>query len=107
MELYGFHAARTSLYKIVGNFEAAGDLHQQAGEVEQAVKCFLRSEHRHVRRRAIPVVLDRLRSVSFQCKLTDESVALLRLLDNISKEDFTSDEDIQVTVLFILGELCD
>lgn len=97
MELYGFRAAKTSLYKNVGNFEAAGELHQQAGEVELAVRCFLRSEHRHIRRRAISGVLDQLRSVSFQCQLTDKSIALLRLLDKLSKEDFTSDEDVQVT----------
>lgn len=96
MDRYGFRAAKTSLYKAVGDFEAAGEVHQQAGEIEQAVRCFLSSEHQHVRRRAIPGVLDSLRDVAFGSKLTSQSTQLLRLLDSVAEEDFTREEEIQV-----------
>lgn len=96
MDRYGFRLAKTSLYEAVGDFEAAGEVHRLAGEAEQAIKCFLRSEHQHVRRRAIPEVLESLRVIAFGNKLTAEFVRLLQLLDNIAKDDFTNEEEIQV-----------
>jgi hypothetical protein len=103
MELYGFQQTQISLYIRLDNFRAAGELHQQSGEFELAAKCFLQSEEREVRRRAISSVLGSLQRVAFGAQFTEESIRVLHLLDNVSEGDFNEHDKTMVCgQLFVL-----
>ncbi|KAF8323810.1 hypothetical protein DL93DRAFT_2222704 [Clavulina sp. PMI_390] len=98
MEIYGFGAAKSALHQQLGDFEAAGTVHEQAGETLLAVKCFLQSQHHSVRRRAIPQVLERLRSVAFHTEFSTDSQDLLNLLEPLDATDFDEDENMQLSI---------
>ena len=96
MGLYGFQRTQISLHMRLRNFRAAGELHQQFGEFELAAKCFLQSEEREVRRRAISSVLGSLQRVAFGATFTEESIRILHLLDNVSGADLDEQDNIMV-----------
>lgn len=96
LELYGFQSAQIPLHIRRGDYRAAGELHQQLGELDLAVECFLQSTETDVRRRAITSVLERLQRVAFGATFTKESIRALHLLDNVSEEDFNDQDKIMV-----------
>lgn len=98
-ELYGFQEAQISLHIEVGDFRAAGELHEKLGDFESAAKCFLQSKETQVRQRAIASVLESLNQVAFGAKLAQESIRTLRtlrLLDNVAEGDFIERDKIMV-----------
>ena len=95
-ELYGFREAQISLHIEVGDFRAAGELHEKFGDFESAAKCFLQSRETQVRQRAIASVLESLNRVAFGVKFTKESICTLRLLDNVAEGDFGERDKIMV-----------
>lgn len=96
MELYGFEAARRALYEAIGDFESAGELYLQSGNVEKAVSCFIRSSDHQTRRRAISGILGGLFAVAFGNEVTRESTPLLEMLDNVKDNDLSTEEKGQV-----------
>jgi len=96
MELYGLQRERISLLMRRSDYRAAGELHQQLGELECAAKCFLQSKETEVRRRAISSVLESLKRVAFGGTFTQESMRTLQLLDNVSEDDFNEQDNTMV-----------
>lgn len=104
MDDFGFDIGRKSLLKRLKQYTKAAELHLRDGEVEDAMRCFLKSDELVSRKRAVACILEGLWAQAFGAKLNERSQSLLQLLEGLSMEDVSVEEKHQVSVVnLVLG----